>query len=78
MKGYAEIKVMFENRKTNNKTVGEVVSEIQFEKLNKEDIKEIINSILLAKDKTTEDLKFLVSKFGSFTIEICLCHYMYC
>ena len=69
MKNYSEFKTIFKNRKINNKTLQKIISEISIEDLNSVEAKKIINDILSAKDKTTEDITLLLSKFNNVKID---------
>ena len=65
---YNEFKFLFENRKTNNKTLKEIISGIITQNLTSEDKIKIINTILTTEDKTNEDIDLLFSKFNNIKI----------
>ena len=52
---------IFENRKTNNKILSKIILELPFETLTKYETEDIAKIILSTKDKTTTNIKNLLS-----------------
>lgn len=68
MISYHDFKTIFQNRKTDNRTIKELISELSIETLsycNIDTINDILNVILSAEDKTTADIDALYSKFNN-------------